>query len=68
MNLRIIELVFEGTPLLDRQGVRLATELVSHPEGEKEEKDKKGVKLIIMRENHKTLMEKVSNWQSKDKW
>ena len=35
---------------------------------EKEEKDKKGVKLIIMRENHKTLMEKVSNWQSKDKW
>ena len=35
MNLRIVELIFEGTPLLDRQGVRLATELVSHPEGRK---------------------------------
>ena len=35
MDLRIVELVFEGTPLLDRQGIRLPTELVSHPEGRK---------------------------------
>ena len=45
MNLRIVELIFEGTPLLDRQSVRLATEFVSHPEGRKRGKGQERSKI-----------------------
>ena len=38
------------------------------PPRRKKKRKRTRVKLMIMRENHKTLTEKVSNWQSKDKW